>query len=294
MRRYPYVLVDVFTDRPLEGNALAVFPDGRGLSDAEMQALAKETNLSETTFVLPREEAVERERGVQVRIFTVAEELPFAGHPTLGTASVLRGTSGAPQVELELRVGRIPVTFTDAAGGPAFGEMTQREPEFGRRYPRAAVAGLGGLREDDLREDVPVETVSTGNPFLMVPVKTRAAMERLSYDAAAAARFLKDSDAKFLYWVTLETGDPAARARARMIFYNGEDPATGSAAGPAAAWMAHHGLIPSGERVMIEQGVEMGRRSHLYVSAVRTAAGATEVRVGGHTVEVARGEFRLP
>jgi trans-2,3-dihydro-3-hydroxyanthranilate isomerase len=294
MRRFPYVILDVFTDRPLLGNALAVFPDARGLSEAEMQALAKETNLSETTFVLPRDPAVERERGVAVRIFTVAEELPFAGHPTLGTATVLRGTSGASRVDLDLRVGRVPVTFTDAPSGPAFAEMTQREPEFGRCYPRAAVAAIGGLREDDVRDDVPVQTVSTGNAFLLVPVKTRAAMERLTFDAAAAACFLQGADAKFLYWITLEAADPAARAHARMIFYNDEDPATGSAAGPAAAWMAHYSLVPSGERVLIEQGVEMGRRSHLYVSAVRTPAGATDVRVGGHAVEVARGEFCLP
>src|SRR4029077_9818059 len=115
---------DVFSSRPLEGNSLAVFLDGRGLTDAEMQSLAKEMNLSETTFILPRDPATERERGVRVRIFTVQEELPFAGHPTLGTAFALRGSTGASGINLELNVGKIPVRFKDNPGEPVFGEMT--------------------------------------------------------------------------------------------------------------------------------------------------------------------------
>src|ERR1700683_5608765 len=115
----------VFSSRPLEGNSLAVFLDGRGLSDAEMQSIAKEMNLSETTFILPRDAEVERERGVRVRIFTVQEELPFAGHPTRGYAFALRGQSGESDVTLELNVGKVPVHFEDSPGQPAFGEMTQ-------------------------------------------------------------------------------------------------------------------------------------------------------------------------
>src|ERR1700747_3671775 len=119
-RRFQFVQLDVFSSKPLEGNALAVFPDARGLSDDEMQTIAREMNLSETTFVFPRDAATERERGVRVRIFTVQEELPFAGHPTLGTAFALRGTSGASEVTLELNVGKIPVAFEDAPGHPGF------------------------------------------------------------------------------------------------------------------------------------------------------------------------------
>ena len=122
-RRYSYAQLDVFTERPLEGNALAVFTDARGMSDLEMQAVARETRLSETTFVLPRDPKVEGERGVQVRIFTTEEELPFAGHPTLGTAFALRGRSGAAEITLELKAGRIPVAFTAESGGRVFGEM---------------------------------------------------------------------------------------------------------------------------------------------------------------------------
>src|SRR5438270_9624733 len=130
---YDYAVVDVFAERPLEGNALAVFADGRGLTTEEMQAIAKETNLSETTFVIPRDEATERDRGVQVRIFTVQEELEFAGHPTLGTASWLHLThpvfAGAQTIRLDLRVGQIPVTFsTDGPGPGVFGIMRQKDP----------------------------------------------------------------------------------------------------------------------------------------------------------------------
>src|SRR6266571_7857567 len=139
-RRYSYVLLDVFTHNALEGNQLAVFTDARGLSDSEMQALAKETNLSETTFILPRDAETEREKGVRVRIFTTQEELPFAGHPTLGTAFALRGDSGAKEITLELNVGKVPVRFEESAGAAPFGEMTQIDPVFGMRHDRQAVA----------------------------------------------------------------------------------------------------------------------------------------------------------
>src|SRR5206468_879335 len=140
---------DVFSSRPLEGNSLAVFADARGLSDAEMQAIAKEMNLSETTFIFPREAAIERERGVRVRIYAVEEELPFAGHPTLGTAFALRGDSGAKEISLELNVGKVPVTFEEKSGEAAFGEMTQVDPVFGMTHDREAVARATGLRVED-------------------------------------------------------------------------------------------------------------------------------------------------
>src|ERR1700759_572770 len=129
---------DVFSSKPLEGNSLAVFSDARGLSDAEMQAIAREMNLSETTFILPRDAKVEKERGVRVRIFTVQEELPFAGHPTLGTAFALRGSTGAREIVLELNVGKVPVSFEEHSGEPAFGEMTQIDPVFGPVHQREA------------------------------------------------------------------------------------------------------------------------------------------------------------
>jgi trans-2,3-dihydro-3-hydroxyanthranilate isomerase len=131
---------DVFASKPLEGNSLAVFSDARGLSDTEMQAIAREMNLSETTFIFPRDEQIEKERGVRVRIFTVQEELPFAGHPTLGTAFFLRGNTGVNEIVLDLNAGRVPVRFEDADGQPSFGEMTQLDPKFGLVHDRDAVA----------------------------------------------------------------------------------------------------------------------------------------------------------
>lgn len=290
LRRYPFVQLDVFTARPLEGNSLAVFPDGRGLSDDEMQALAREMNLSETTYILPRESSVERERGVRVRIFTVQEELPFAGHPTLGTAFQLRGSTGAPAVTLELNVGKVPVSFEEQAGQPVFGEMTQIDPKFGERHDREAVVRASGLRDGDIDPSLPIQTISTGVPFTVVPLRGLEIMRDLHVDLKGSAEYLERSGGKFFYFVTRETEDPAARLHARMMFYNGEDPATGSAAGCAAAWMVAHGVAQPEERVLIEQGLEMKRPSRIFVRASRRDNRVVNVRVGGNVVEVLRGE----
>ena len=301
-RRLPFVQVDVFTSVPLEGNQLAVFADGRSLTDAEMQALAKEMNLSETTFILPREAAIERERGVRVRIFTVDEELPFAGHPTLGTAMVLRdnalrnnalgGNSAAEEVALDLNVGRIPVRFSTRDGLP-FGVMTQRDPEFGQKHSREEVARAAGLAVDDIAADLPIQTVSTGNAFAIVPLKSLAVLNKLSPAWANMKTYLEKTDAKFFYFVSREALSPDAKLQARMIFYNGEDPATGSAAGPCAAWAVQYGLVPPDQQALLEQGVEMKRRSRIFFSAGRNGDKIVNVRVGGHAVEVVRGEVFL-
>ncbi|MGZ4879284.1 MAG: PhzF family phenazine biosynthesis protein [Candidatus Angelobacter sp.] len=291
-RRLPFVQVDVFTSVPLEGNQLAVFADGRSLTDAQMQALARETNLSETTFILPRDAATERERGVRVRIFTTTEELPFAGHPTLGTAMVLRGDSGAEEVALDLNVGRIPVRFSTRDGLP-FGIMTQRDPEFKQKHSREEVARAAGLAIADIADDLPIQTVSTGNSFAMVPLKSLAVLQKLSPTWAHMQAYLDKSDAKFFYFVSRETLNPEAKLQSRMIFYNGEDPATGSAAGPCAAWAVQYGVVPADQQVLMEQGVEMKRRSRIFFSAGRNGDKIVKVRVGGHVVEVVRGEFIL-
>jgi trans-2,3-dihydro-3-hydroxyanthranilate isomerase len=284
---------DVFSSRPLEGNSLAVFPDARGLSDEQMQALAKEMNLSETTFILPRDPAVERERGVRVRIFTVQEELPFAGHPTLGTAFALRGDKGAKEIILELNVGKVPVRFEEKSGEPGFGEMAQVDPVFGVQHDREAVARATGVPLEDFDPALPIQTVSTGLPFTVTPLRSLAAIQRLQVDLHGASEYLEKSGGKFLYFVARETVDPAAGLHARMLFYNGEDPATGSAAGCTAAWMVAHGVAKSGERVLIEQGVEMRRPSRIFVSASRHDNRIVNVRVGGNAVEIIRGEVFL-
>ena len=290
-RRLPFVQVDVFTSVPLEGNQLAVFADGSSLSDGEMQALAKEMNLSETTFILPRDAATERERGVRVRIFTVNEELPFAGHPTLGTAMVLR-KDGAEEVALDLNVGRIPVRFSTRDGLP-FGMMTQRDPEFGEKHTREDVARAAGLQVDDIAADLPCQTVSTGNAFALVPVKSLRVLQNLAPTWPNMKAYLEKTTAKFFYFVSREAANPEAKLQSRMIFYNGEDPATGSAAGPCAAWAVQYGVVPPDEQALMEQGVEMKRRSRIFFSAGRNGGRIVDVRVGGHTVEVIRGEVFL-
>jgi trans-2,3-dihydro-3-hydroxyanthranilate isomerase len=292
-RRVPMLQLDVFTSTPFEGNQLAVFPDARGLSAGEMQALARETNLSETTFVLPRAPEVEREKGVRVRIFTVEEELPFAGHPTLGTATVIRGASRAPEVTLDLDVGRVAVRFEDPPGGPAFGEMTQVDPVFGPRHEPQAVARALGLEPAALDPALPVETVSTGLPFTIVPLRSLAVSRALRFDQGRAKDYLAASGGKFFYFVTRETVDPAARLHARMIFYGGEDPATGSAAGCTAAWAVAHGVARPDERILIEQGLEIRRPSRIFVRAGKEGERVRNVRVGGSAVEVMRAEVSL-
>ena len=292
-RRLAMTQWDVFSSRPLEGNSLAVFSDGRGLTDAEMQSLAREMNLSETTFILPRDAETERVKGVRVRIFTVQEELPFAGHPTLGTAFALRGQSGADWVTLELNVGKVPVHFEDTAGSSAFGEMTQIDPTFGIQHDREAVAQATGLSAQDFDDSLPIETVSTGVPFTVAPLKSLSAIQNLQVDLNRAAEYLAKSTGKFFYFVVRDTVDPNARLHARMPFYNGEDPATGSAAGCAAAWMVAHGVAKADERVLIEQGVEMKRPSRIFVRASRSDNRVVNVRVGGNSVEIMRGEVFL-
>jgi len=293
MKKLAMVYVDVFTERALTGNALAVCLDGRGLSTEQMQALARETNLSETTFILPGETAVQRERGIRVRIFTVQEELPFAGHPTLGTAFVLRG-SGNSEVRLDLNVGTVPVRFEQADGKPVFGEMTQKNPEFGATHAVETVASFTNLTPSDFDDSVPIQTVSTGVPFAIAAVKSLEKLRNLRVDQHRAGEYLAQSGGKFFYFVSRETVDPKARLHARMLFYNGEDPATGSAAGCCASWMVAHGVAASDEHVMIEQGLEMHRSSRIFVRATKQDNQVINVRVGGNCVEVLRGELTLP
>ena len=297
VKKLSMVQVDVFTDRALTGNALAVFLDGRGLSTEQMQALARETNLSETTFILPGDAAAEKTRGVRVRIFTVQEELPFAGHPTLGTAFVLRGQAGAlagaPEIRLDLNVGTVPVRFTEEPAQPAFGEMTQKDPEFGAIHDVEAVAGLTGLSAADFDDSAPIQTVSTGVPFTIAALRSLKTLQNLRLDLDRSAEYLARSGGKFFYFVCRETVDPKARLHARMIFYNGDDPATGSAAGCCSAWMVAHGVAASDEQVLIEQGLEVHRPSSIFVRATKRDNEVVNVRVGGNCVEVLRAEVTL-
>jgi len=300
-----YFVVDVFTDTALAGNPLAVVFDTAGLSTERMQAIAREFNLSETTFIQRRPADVEIAEGVRVRIFTTQEELPFAGHPTLGTAGVLK--QQAPEtvqddtVSLALNVGRIPVRFGPAPGEWAnaslFGEMTQRDPEFGAELDRAQVAQLIGLDTDDLDAAFTPQVVSTGNAFAIVVLHSVESLARLKVDHEKATPWLRERGARWYYVVAPTAsprGCPPQEWRARMQFYGGEDPATGSAAGPAISYLVARRAVASGERVHLRQGVEMGRPSDLFLSARKDSARVTDVRVAGSTVSVASGLLFLP
>jgi trans-2,3-dihydro-3-hydroxyanthranilate isomerase len=302
---YEFVQLDVFTKTPLTGNPLAIFTDARGLTDQQMQALAREMNLSETTFVLPREPQVEAQEGKRVRIFTVEEELPFAGHPTLGTALHLYASRAAPvseqsgQITLDLKAGKIPVRFTansknagrGRVDGQVFGEMRQRDPEFGVTFSREEVARVLGIAAAEI--PWPIQSVSTGLPFVIVGIRNLKTLANLNFSHAQAAEFLKNTAAKFFYFLCPQRCEDRLEARARMFFYGGEDPATGSAAGCAASWMVQHGIANSDEQVLIRQGVEIRRPSEMYVRATRDGQRVTNVRVGGYAVEVLRGRVRL-
>jgi trans-2,3-dihydro-3-hydroxyanthranilate isomerase len=303
-RAYDFAQVDVFAEHPLEGNALAIFTDARGLTTAEMQALARETNLSETTFILPRDLEIERERGVQVRIFLTTEEVPFAGHPTLGTASWLYWNhpvlSGAEQIALDLGVGLIPVRFTPSQRGEQgiFGTMEQKDPTFGEvldsAEDRAAIAAALGLSASDLDPNLPAQKVSTGMAFCIVPLRSLEAASRLQLSHQHARPCLERIGAKFFHCITRADAASGADWHARMQFYNGEDPATGSASGCAIAYLVRHGVVASGQTVVFEQGVEILRPSRLHVSAVLVKEAVTKVFVGGRTIPVASGRFFLP
>lgn len=306
-RTHEFVQLDVFTQTPLAGNPLAVFPDARGLNDGEMQALAREMNLSETTFILPRDPATEAQEGKKVRIFTVAEELPFAGHPTLGTAlhllasEPISNSKEPAEITLDLKAGKIPVRFTDHSktGGPnwadgqVFGEMRQRDPEFGVTFSREEVARVIGIAADEIPPEWPVQIVSTGLPFAIVGIRSPKTLANLNFSHAQAAEFLKNTDASFFYFLCPGQHEGRLEAKARMFFYGSEDPATGSAAGCAASWMVQHGIANNDEQALIRQGVEIRRPSEIYVRATRDGQCVKNVRVGGYAVEVLRGTVRL-
>jgi len=298
-----YHIVDVFTTEALKGNPLAVVFDTCGLATGRMQAIAREFNLSETTFVQRGDPAAERSEGVRVRIFTTQEELNFAGHPTLGTASVLK--LAAPEcvesgtVRLELNVGTVPVRFSEdsESGNALYGEMTQRDPEFGAELDRHGVARLCGLAPEDLDPALTPQVVSTGTAFAIVALRSVDALARLKVDHDAAAPWLREYGGRWFYVLapTLDRNENAAKQyRARMQFYGGEDPATGSAAGCAIGYLVRHGAVASDAPAVVIQGVEIGRPSEIHLAARRLDARVTDVRVGGSTVPVANGRLFLP
>jgi trans-2,3-dihydro-3-hydroxyanthranilate isomerase len=285
--RIPFRIVDVFTDRPLSGNQLCVIPDPVELSVEAMQSIAREIGFSETTFV-----TLAGGDRYAMRIFTPGAELPFAGHPSLGTAFVLvsegRVTSPATQV---VAVGELPMSV-DLAAGTA--RMRQFPPRFGREVSdRGQLASAVGLSPGDLHAELPAQVVSTGIDVLMVPARDGAAVARARPNPSLLATFLESVGTDGLYLFSANTGSSAkARFFAAGIGID-EDAATGSAAGPCGAYLAERGILPPG-RLTITQGVEIGRPSTLLVDVDRLEDGTWEVHVGGGVAKVAEGEFDLP
>jgi trans-2,3-dihydro-3-hydroxyanthranilate isomerase len=283
MATYRYVVADVFTDTPLTGNQLAVFTDARGLDDEQMQSLAREMNYSESTFVLP----AEGEGTARMRIFTPAVELPFAGHPTLGTAFVLAQPLQLDEIKLETGAGVVPVALERDGSRIVFGRMTQPVPTiepFGE-LESALLAALGVERSE-----LPVEVYDNGIRHVYVALA--------SEDEVAALRpnFAELGDLDAVVGVNCFAGS-GSRWKTRMFAPAGgvaEDPATGSAAGPLAVHLARHGRIAFGDEIEVTQGVELKRPSKLYARVDGSAEKIERVEVGGSAVVVAHGEFRLP
>lgn len=278
-------IVDVFCERPLEGNQLCVVPEPSELDAAMMQAIAREIGFSETTFVTEA-----WDKGYRMRIFTPGQELPFAGHPTLGTAFVLvsEGRVRSPLTQV-VEAGEYPVEVDVVAGR---GRMTQLPPVFGAVFEdRRLAARAAALAPEDLRDDVPMQLVSTGLPHLMVPVRDVEVLRRASRVADAVGEVCKATGGESMY-LFAETGDGVT---ARMFDWEagvGEDPATGSAAGPLGAYLARYELAGMPGAVRIRQGEQVGRPSLLEVE-VRAGTDAGQVVVGGGVALVGEGTFHL-
>jgi trans-2,3-dihydro-3-hydroxyanthranilate isomerase len=280
VRRFRYVIADVFTDEPLAGNPVAVFTDGRDLSEVDMQAIARELNLSETVFVLP---ASTEDADVRIRIFTPAVELPFAGHPTLGSAFVLGGPLQKIVIRLETGAGVVPVTLDREGPKIVFGRMDQPVPTWETVEDPAPILAALGVEGSTL----PVVRYDLGPGHVYIGLDSPEAVQGLSPDIGALAAATPDGANCFAH-----VDDN--RWKTRMFAPNhgvNEDPATGSAAGPLAIHLARHGRIPFGEQIEISQGAEINRPSTLYATVEGEGDRIDRVEVGGSAVLVARGEF---
>ena len=301
--RHRFLTADVFTDRVFGGNPLAVLPDARGIGGADMQKVAREFNLSETVFVLPPERPGNARR---LRIFTPARELPFAGHPTVGTALVLAwigeiDLSGeATEIVLEEGAGLVPVTIRASGGRADFAQLVAPNAPEIRPAPEAPeVAALLSLDPSDLRLDAGLpRACSCGLPFLIVELRDAAALGRARLDRAPWQRLLADAWAKAVYVFTRDAAAAGADFRARAFAPAAgieEDPATGSAAAALGGWLGTREAMGDGHhRYVIAQGLEMGRPSRLEVEAERREGALAAVRVGGGAVPVAEGTIEVP
>jgi trans-2,3-dihydro-3-hydroxyanthranilate isomerase len=288
-----FYIVDVFAERKYSGNQLAVFRDCARLSTDGMQRIAQEMHYSETTFITSEDP---RDGGYGVRVFTPASELPFAGHPTLGTAYIIQSQligMPVPEVKLNLKVGQIPVSFSYANGNADVLWMRQKQPEFGRKFDRDRVARLLSLEPSQIDPRFPVMQVSTGIPFVIVPLKSLKAIKRVKLDQPEASKFLKSTSTTGILVFTPETYAEENDLNVRVLGVEAipEDPATGSGNGCLAAYLVRERYLGT-ERieVKVEQGYEIDRKSLLLLRAKKTSRGI-EVNVGGRVQFIARGEF---
>jgi trans-2,3-dihydro-3-hydroxyanthranilate isomerase len=290
MTKLAFYIVDVFAEKKYSGNQLAVFRGAGALSDDEMQQIAAEMGFSETTFILSDEQ---RNSGFEVRIFTPKEEIPFAGHPTLGTAYIVRNEilrGNTEKAILNLKVGQIPVTFNK----DGYCWMKQIEPRFGQQHKPEILAPVLGVDADELDERFPIQEVSTGLPFFIVPLKTITALKKAKIDRQGYFDLIKESEAKGILVFCPETHESQNDISVRVfVDYYGipEDPATGSGNGCLAGYLVKHRYFgKEGIDIRSEQGYEIGRPSLLLLKAEQREAGI-DIAVGGKSMIVARGEF---
>lgn len=304
MRTYRYLHLDVFTDRPFEGNQLAVFPEPQGLSTAEMQTITREMNFSECSFIFPAAGKADS----RLRIFTPGEELPMAGHPTIGSTFALAAEGviapGRTDFVFALGVGPTPVSLEWNDGRLSFAWMTQPLPTFGATIEdRAALASAAGIALDQLAPGLPVQIVACGVPFLFVPVASRGAVDEVSIDRKAFSRCLRTGgidEVPVFFFTTDAAGKSSGNETvySRMLapsFGIPEDPATGGASGPLGCYLLHHRLVSVGDAQAIVslQGVAMGRPSRVHIAIDSQNGVISRVRVGGRAVMLGRGELHF-
>jgi trans-2,3-dihydro-3-hydroxyanthranilate isomerase len=293
----PYLHYDVFTRDALAGNQLAVFLDGRGLDAPRMQAIAREMSFSESTFILPPEVAG---TDVRMRIFTPGQELPMAGHPTVGSTFALAEAGvikpGMHTFTFGLGVGPTPVTLDWDGDRLRFAWMTQMNPKWGPTVSDIqAVAAALGVRRDDIAGELPIQEISCGVPFLFVPMTSRDAVDRAVSEAAPLRRLAELTGIHApLFLFTTGAGTPEATVYSRMFspdFGIAEDPATGGASGPLGCYLVHYGLVAgdAAQRIVSLQGHKMGRPSYIHIRITGTRDKITKVEVGGESVLVAKG-----
>ncbi|QHJ71613.1 PhzF family phenazine biosynthesis protein [Planococcus halotolerans] len=303
MKNLQYTLVDVFTDTPFGGNQLAVVEGRNDLSTETMQKIARELNLSETVFVFPPQKS---DNTRKLRIFTPQMELPMAGHPTIGAAYVLT-SAGAVQTEegrnecvFEEEVGEILVTVLKEDGRIVKVEMKQPLPVFNEKFEnRKLAADLLSLTEAELHPDLPVQPVSSGVPFLFIPVKSLQAIRRIQFRLDVWEQHFKGTpNFQHIFAFTAETESAAASVHGRMFapaMGISEDPATGGASGPLGAYLVKHKILPNAENgiysITSEQGFEMERPSFIEITVHGTPDNITEVKIGGNSVTIGKGEL---